>query len=93
MTKTLDQLRAEIDGLNLELLYLLNKRAEVAIEIGQVKKGMAKEVFDPERERHIFNHLNQLNDGPLTNEMVQKIFKTIMDEASRLQRETMNRTG
>jgi 3-deoxy-7-phosphoheptulonate synthase / chorismate mutase len=49
--KELDVLRDQLDGLNLQLLDLINKRAEIVQKIGGVKEKQGVNRFDPVRER------------------------------------------
>jgi len=47
---------------------LLNKRAEVVLEIGKLKKENSLEIYDPPfRDKEIENKLIQINAGPLPN--------------------------
>ena len=43
-------LRVRIDAVDLELLQLLNRRASLALEVGEVKKKEGSVAFRPERE-------------------------------------------
>ncbi|CAH1225508.1 Protein AroA(G) [Paenibacillus plantiphilus] len=90
MSDRIDQLRVQIDAINSELLTILNKRAEVVLEIGKAKQEKGMEVFDPEREERILSSLCSMNRGLLTDEMIRVIFKQIFDECSNLQRAQMN---
>ena len=56
MTKTLSNLRVQIDALDLELLALLNRRAGLAHEVGELKKGEGSVVFRPEREAQVIGN-------------------------------------
>lgn len=47
----LDQLRTRMDELNLELLRLINERAQLVQEIGRVKGNQGVYRYDPVRER------------------------------------------
>jgi len=81
----LKELRNKIDVINQEILVLLNERAEVVLEIGELKKGNSMEVHDPAREKEIENKLMQINTGPLPNESVIKIFREIISASRQLQ--------
>ena len=45
--------RKEIDVLNQQLLELLNRRAECALEIGRIKQAIEQPIYAPERETSI----------------------------------------
>ena len=80
----LEDWRNEIDVLDRELLKLLNRRAECAIEIGRIKQAIEQPIFVPEREMSILNRILELNKGPLDAEAVRRIFQQIIDESRRL---------
>lgn len=80
----LEDWRKEIDVLDRELLTLLNRRAECAIEIGRIKQAIEQPIFVPEREISILNRILELNKGPLDAEAVRGIFQQIIDESRRL---------
>ena len=65
MTGQLKQLRDKIDAIDSELLKLMSARAALALEIGQIKNGMA--AYRPEREAQVLARLRELNPGPLAN--------------------------
>ncbi|KSU89314.1 MULTISPECIES: bifunctional 3-deoxy-7-phosphoheptulonate synthase/chorismate mutase [Priestia] len=85
MTKTLEQLRGQIDQLNLEILELLNKRGEIAKEIGELKGTQGVKCFDPVRERESLNHILANHNGPFEASTVQHIFKEIFKASLELQ--------
>ncbi|MAU08642.1 MAG: 3-deoxy-7-phosphoheptulonate synthase [Anaerolineaceae bacterium] len=70
-------LRQQIDDINMQLLKLLNQRAEIAAEIGRIKSGMATSQYDPEREGDMLEVLQQANQGPFSNETIGALFKEI----------------
>ncbi len=73
----LEQLRAQIDGLNLELLHLLNLRAGLALQIGQRKGELGLAGFDPARESAMLDRILEQNRGPFPNGAIQSLFKEI----------------
>lgn len=78
MSKTLAQLRELIDGVDAQLIELLNKRAGFANEVGEIKKIEGSPVFRPEREAQVINGLQKRNPGPLKNESIAHIWREIM---------------
>ncbi len=81
----LDQLRQELDTLNLDILDLINKRAEIAHQIGQVKKKQGMNRFDPVRERAMLDTITDHNEGPFEHSTVEKLFKEIFKASLELQ--------
>lgn len=70
-------LRDEIDELNLQILDLLNKRAEAASQIGQLQSQLGSQIYDPQRESEMLTNLQMANNGPFSNETVRTLFKEI----------------
>ena len=56
---TIDELRQEIDRLDSELLRLINQRADFALKIGEIKKALGLPVYDPAREKKIFQQMKR----------------------------------
>jgi chorismate mutase-like protein len=77
-SKKLEKKRKGIDLIDQKLLILFNQRLHSALEIGKIKKEMGKKSYDPKREKEVLERLNQKNRGPLKEEDLKKIFRTIM---------------
>lgn len=80
--------RAEINRIDDELLRLLNKRAEIALRVGEAKTRVDTSLCDHNREREVLNRLCEQNPGPLTERSVESIFQRVMDECLHLQQLT-----
>ncbi|GIN86907.1 protein AroA(G) [Heyndrickxia sporothermodurans] len=83
----LDQLRKQVEEINLELLNLINKRAELVQEIGRVKETGGVNRYDPVRERKMLNLIKENNDGPFEDKTVEHIFKEIFKAGLNLQQD------
>ncbi|RDI44304.1 bifunctional 3-deoxy-7-phosphoheptulonate synthase/chorismate mutase [Falsibacillus pallidus] len=81
----LDQLRQQVDEMNLEILKLVNDRARLVQEIGKVKEKQGVNRYDPLRERDMLNLIKQHNDGPFENSTIEHMFKQIFKAALELQ--------
>jgi chorismate mutase/prephenate dehydratase len=81
----LASLRAQIDALDRELLTLLNRRAALALQVGEIKKRDGTPVFRPEREAQVIDGLKAVNPGPLPNECVAPIWREIMSASRALE--------
>lgn len=73
----LQALRSEVDVINLQILELLNKRATVVSEIGQVQQQLGVSFYDPQRESFMLTMLEQNNKGPFSNEVIKALFREI----------------
>ncbi|MCA9741812.1 MAG: chorismate mutase [Deferribacteres bacterium] len=85
--------RKKIDELDQTLLELLNKRANYSLEIGKIKKAAGMAVYDPKREEQIFLRLAQLNNGPMSDQAVRRLFERIIDESRHIEKEMMKAKG
>ncbi|MDH4449389.1 MAG: prephenate dehydratase [Rhodoferax sp.] len=85
MARTLPELRVLIDALDLELLALLNRRAALANEVGEIKRQEGSAVFRPEREAQVIQTLQAANDGALKNSSVAVIWREIMSACRALE--------
>ncbi|MGZ5182528.1 MAG: prephenate dehydratase [Ramlibacter sp.] len=85
MARDLAQLRTEIDAVDRELLALLNRRAALANEVGDIKRAEGSPVFRPEREAQVINGLQARNPGPLKAENVATIWREIMSACRALE--------
>jgi chorismate mutase len=83
---TIDDLRAEIDRLDSELLKIFNQRAILALRIGELKKESGLPIFDPGREKKIFQRMKSDNPGPLDDQAIVRLFERVIDESRRLER-------
>jgi chorismate mutase/prephenate dehydratase len=84
----LHALRTQIDALDRELLALLNRRAGLAQQVGEIKKREGSPVFRPEREVQVIDGLKAANPGPLPNECVAPIWREIMSASRALEAPT-----
>ncbi len=83
---TIDDYRREINRLDTELLRIFNERADLALKIGEIKKELGIPVYDPVREKKIFEAMTRDNPGPLENEAIVRLFERVIDESRRLER-------
>jgi chorismate mutase/prephenate dehydratase len=81
-------LRTQIDGLDRELLGLLNRRAAVAHAIGALKRAEGSPAFRPEREAAVIDGLKKNNPGPLPADSVAPIWREIMSACRSLETPT-----
>ncbi|MFQ3542473.1 bifunctional 3-deoxy-7-phosphoheptulonate synthase/chorismate mutase [Halobacillus rhizosphaerae] len=81
----LDELRGQLDEVNLQLLNLINKRGDLVKEIGQIKEQQGMNRFDPVRERVMLDHLSEHNGGPFEDSTIVHLFKEIFKAALELQ--------
>jgi len=84
----LTSIRHEIDALDANLLALMNRRAQLAKKVAQVKDGEgSNHYYRPEREAQVLRALVDGNDGLLPDRAVSRIFQEIMSACRALQRQ------
>ncbi len=83
---SIDEKRIGINRIDAELLRLFNERAALALEIGHIKKNLDLPIYDPRREKLIFEKMRQENPGPLDNAAVVRLFERVIDESRSLER-------
>ncbi|KQV87580.1 prephenate dehydratase [Pelomonas sp. Root1237] len=71
-------LRDQIDGLDRQLLDLLNQRARVAEQVGEIKRAEGTPFFRPDRVAQVIDKIRAANPGPLKSEHVAAIWREIM---------------
>jgi chorismate mutase / prephenate dehydratase len=76
----LSDLRQAIDSLDDQLLKLLNKRADLTIQVGDVKRLISDEVefYRPDREAKIIRRLLKSNLGPMSPESIATIMREVI---------------
>jgi len=79
--------RTKIDEIDRRLVELLSERAAAAHEIGKLKSRAGMPIYEPDRERAVFNNAVKLNKGPLPNRDLLRIYERIMDVMRQIQRE------
>lgn len=77
-TPELLQLRNQIDSLDRQLLALVNERAHVAEQVGELKKKEGTAFFRPDRVAQVIEKIKNNNPGPLKNAHVAAIWREIM---------------
>jgi chorismate mutase/prephenate dehydratase len=82
----LRSLRAHIDKLDLQILKLLNERADLAAEAGRIKMEHGGEMFSSAREEEVLQNVVASNKGPLDEATVRAVFRELMSGSRALQR-------
>ena len=78
--------RKRIDELDQKLVELLNERAAAALQIGALKRGKGAPIYEPDREKEVFNNIHRVNRGPLPERDLTQIYERLIDVMRKLQR-------
>jgi chorismate mutase/prephenate dehydratase len=85
--KDIQQYRKEIDGIDDQILRLLNERSKFVVEIGKLKKqsGTDAHLHTPRREAEIVDRLIHQNQGPFPNDAIRPVYREIMSASLSLE--------
>src|SRR5271170_5213370 len=81
--------RKRIDELDREIVALISARALAAQEIGKLKRSTSLPVYEPNRERVIFENVRAANRGPLPDIELTHIYERIIDVMRALQKDEL----
>src|SRR5579864_210911 len=79
--------RRKIDELDRKLVDLLSERARAAVEIGKLKRDTSMPIYEPDRERIVFENVQGANPGPLPGRDLVRIYERIIDVMRNIQKE------
>ena len=78
--------RRKIDDLDRRLVELLNERAQAAQEIGKLKRNTNLPIYEPDREKIIFENVRKANLGPLPDSELRHVYERIIDVMRNIQK-------
>lgn len=78
--------REQIDAIDRQLVELLNRRGQCALEIGRLKRNRDLAIYEPARETLVLANVRAANQGPLSDRALVLIFERIVDEMRAIQR-------
>ena len=70
-------LRSQIDAIDRDLVGLMNRRAEVAREIGHLKQSTGQQTYDPAREELVLGRVTASNAGPLSDDCLKAVWREL----------------
>lgn len=83
---TIAEWRQKIDQLDIRLVEILNERARAAQEIGKLKRNTNMPIYEPDREKVIFESVRKANSGPLPDSELCQVFERIIDVMRNIQK-------
>lgn len=81
----LDKNRKKIDRVDARILVLLQRRADIVREIGELKLDRGMPVRDRKRENEVIRRVAEHNGGLLPERAVTRIYRTILKESRQMQ--------
>jgi chorismate mutase len=79
MTHAVDAARAEIDEVDNEILGAVNRRIALVQGLHEHKVANGIPLRDPGREESMLADLRAANDGPLSADGVDELFRFVLD--------------
>jgi chorismate mutase len=79
--------RKKIDELDRQLVALISERARAAVAIGKLKRDTSLPIYEPDRERVVFENVQAANRGPLAGRDLVRIYERIIDVMRNVQKE------
>jgi len=71
--------RRKIDDIDRRLVELLCQRAQAVHEIGRLKSATGMPVYEPDREKKVFENARGANVGPLSDRDLLRIYERVVD--------------
>ena len=90
---TLEELRAQLDGIDNEIIELYKKRMDVCMEIGDIKISEGNKVFDKQREREKLAAVAAKVTEEFHKKGVQELFEQLMSLSRKLQYQLLTKRG
>jgi len=84
--------RKKIDELDCQLVALISERAKAAIAIGKLKRDTSIPIYEPDRERVVFENVQNANQGPLPGRDLVRIYERIIDVMRNIQKAEITAT-
>ncbi len=84
----LSELRDRIDGIDSQILQLINQRASCALEVARTKlsEGETGSFYRPDREALVLRRIKEKNLGPLSNDVTARFFRELMSACLALEK-------
>lgn len=83
----LTDLRSRIDLIDSQLIDLLNQRADLVHEVGEVKRANGLEIYAPEREEALLQSLVKKSKGRMPGSSIRAIYREIMSASLALEKD------
>jgi chorismate mutase/prephenate dehydratase len=90
LTAALRSSRQRIDAIDLQIVKLLNDRAQVVHEVGVIKKKYQAPASAPGREQEVLQQVSSQARAPLSAESVRKIYQAILAEMTAMEQKEID---
>ena len=87
MADGLSGFRERINACDEQITSLINERLKICLEIGEYKSARGIAVKDEARESEVIARILDCNGGPCPPEVLEQIYRILIDTAVRLEEE------
>lgn len=78
-------MRQAIDQLDRQILELIAERLRLVMQVGEVKRSLGLDVYDPAREKDLLERVAGAAPEPIDAAMAQRLFRCIIEESRGLE--------
>ena len=89
----LDELRAELDEIDAQMVALYEKRMAVCEQVGELKIEEGRKVFDKKREREKLNCVTKNAKDEFFKKGLTEMFEQLMSQSRKLQYQLLTKRG
>jgi chorismate mutase len=82
----LQDLRAEVDTIDIGIVRLLLKRIDLSLNIGRIKNFLGEPSYNPAREIKILEDVISHTEDELSRSIIRNIYERIIDESRGIQK-------
>ncbi|MFQ6047975.1 MAG: chorismate mutase, partial [Phycisphaerae bacterium] len=82
----IDELRRQIDELDVRIVELLNRRAQIVAQVGKLKAANGAPSYSPDREKQVLEKIVASNRGPLSDQTLRAIWRELMSGSLALEK-------
>ncbi len=84
--ETIEEIESLIDEVDLQVVELINQRAQLVVEVGEFKRKSDVPIYAPHREAAVLTKIKNLNQGPLRNRTLEAIYRELMSGSFALEK-------
>lgn len=84
---SIEELRKDVDHLDLQIIQLLEKRLIISSQIGKIKQKLNLPTYTPEREEVIKNRVSEQVEDEKKKNRILIIYESILNESRAVQNE------
>ena len=91
LSQALRSSRQRIDNIDAQIVKLLNERAQVVRDVGEIKKRFHAPASAPGREEEVLRQVSSQAQAPLSPENVRKIYQAILAEMTSMEQKEIDK--